>query len=195
MKKFMVALIILLFFNCENNIQDKNLKSLNKDNISNMSGEKYKTYDKNLIYDEWILEKSYQNYLEMVEKYGAIEGNYDFVVIKPSKKFKKINNEIAYLYNVNMQWDIRIIDIICKFPKYRIKFKYNETETIDSKGNFIAEWLDGEIDMHFNSEDEVWFELVYFEKGKEKEPSDLYNIIKYGKDNIYKRKKILKVGD
>lgn len=169
MEKIIIMVTILISFSCSGKIID-NHKTIN-------SGE--------LIYGSWILKNSLNK--KNVGNNMPIGNSYECILISHTYKKKKINNELAKIQNI--AWDIRIIEIIGKFPEYKLKFKYNESETIDNEGNIIADWLDGEMIMHFINEDEVWFELVYVQRGERNKTWIFDDLIKYGKDNVYKREK------
>lgn len=172
MKRIIIIFLFVIYCHCSNHNCFKKIKT--------------QTYnDSNLIYGTWILEKF--NYFENYDKDSPLDNEYDRIKIRKADKFKKIDNQVAFLQTISL--NICITEIISKYPEYKLKFKYSESETLDSDGRTKADWLEGEIIMHFINKDEVWFELVYAQNGKRKTTWLFNEIIKYGKDNVYKRKK------
>lgn len=154
------------------------------------AGTTYQNKSINLIYDEWILVDSYVTYIKVIKKYGMVDGTYDSIKIYPSDRLKKISDEIAVLHDI--AWEVSIIDIVGEYLDYKMKFKYSVDVVINDKGEFTAKWYKGEMYMHFNNNDEVWFELIKMESNNSNKGTYPRKFIKYGKSNIYKRAKVLK---
>ena len=127
---------------------------------------------------------------KVIKKYGMVDGTYDSIKIYPSDRLKKISDEIAVLHDI--AWEVSIIDIVGEYPDYKMKFKYSVDVVINDKVEFTAKWYKGEMYMHFNNNDEVWFELIKMESNNSNKGTYPRKFIKYGKSNIYKRAKVLK---
>lgn len=138
------------------------------------------------IYGKWKNVKSYEMFLKITAKYGQLDPTYEYIVIEQSIESKKVKDEIALLYDIGE--DISITEITGEYPKYKIKFKYEiDYYKEDGEVSDHSEWYDGEMYINFNTYDEIWFELIKIEKPRKDKVAYPLRMIKFGKDNIYRR--------
>jgi len=144
------------------------------------------TNNKLPIYGQWKNVKAYEDFIKMIEKYGQLDPTYEFIVIEPSLKSKKIKEEIAFLHDIGE--DFSITEITGEYPKYKIKFKYVVYYyKEDGDDSDYSKWYDGEMYIHFNNYDEIWFELIKLDKPEKNKLAYPLRMIRWGKENIYRR--------
>lgn len=158
----------------------------------------------NRIYGVWNPKNSMAGYRNARNELGLFKATYDSLSILQTihkmteEKNTRENNEnvfrvrkeeIGVIHDIGQ--DVRIVGITGKYPDITIKFQRIES-LLDEKKEYYNTRIDGELIIHFNNENEIWFELKKFNLNKNNPRYEiimkgLKTFIKFGKENVYVR--------
>jgi len=138
------------------------------------------------FYGAWNYINDNSNYSSANTEMGVYITKCSSIFILPTKgKKHALKEEFGMIHDIG--WDLRIISITGNYPEYTIRFKYR-TELQIINENFNETWANGELNIHFNNENEIWFELIKCDNlDKSSEIPKQLKFINYGPYNIYVR--------